>query len=213
MSSLEGAINNRRSVRRFTAEVVDRKDIEKMLAAAIRAPSGGNRQPWRFVVVSNKNVLASLRDVIIKGIEALPGILAGVDANRIMMLQNRYRTYSLFFADAPVAIFAFCDSGGSAIMEAFRLQRWSPADVERESGYVGVQSVAAAIENLLLMAHELGYGACWMNPAFFAREEISRMLEMPSPLRPIAIIPVGKPAELPAPSQRKPLDHVTKFID
>ena len=192
---------------------MDRKDIERILAAAIRAPSGGNRQPWRFVVVSNKAILGSLRDAIIRGTDALPKTLAGVDANRIAMLQNRFMAYSLFFADAPVAIFAFCDSAGSAVKETFSSRRMSSAEVERESGYVEVQSVAAAIENLLLMAHELGYGACWMNPPFFAREEISRVLEMPPPLRLIAIIPLGRPAESPAPSQRKPLDRVTRFID
>jgi len=53
MDALE-AINTRKSIRVFTEKKIPLEVIENILQAGIRAPSGGNRQPWRFVVVTDK---------------------------------------------------------------------------------------------------------------------------------------------------------------
>ena len=49
--SLFDAISSQRAIRHFSAQPVSNEAIETMLNAAIRAPSGSNRQPWRFVVI------------------------------------------------------------------------------------------------------------------------------------------------------------------
>ena len=64
------AIHGRRSVRRFVSESIDRSIHDRMVDAAIWAPSGGNAQTWRFVVVTEPARIARLRTVS-------PGLLGG----------------------------------------------------------------------------------------------------------------------------------------
>ncbi len=73
-----------------------------------------------------------------------------------------------------------------------------------------LQSTAAAIQNILLSAHSLGLGTCWVGA--FDEKEASEILKLPSSLRPVAIIPVGYPAENPKTPFRKKIPEVTEFI-
>jgi len=72
-----------------------------------------------------------------------------------------------------------------------------------------IQDVAAAIQNILLMAHYMGYGTCWVGA--FNEEEISSILSLPEHVRPLAIIPIGKPREKPAPRKRRPLHDIIHY--
>lgn len=65
---------------------------------------------------------------------------------------------------------------------------------------------SAATQNLLLVAHGLGLGACWIGA--FHDEEVSRVLGLPSGVRPVAIVPIGYPDEKPSPPSRLPLKRV-----
>jgi nitroreductase len=68
-----------------------------------------------------------------------------------------------------------------------------------------VLDAAAAVENILLAAHSLGLGACWVGA--FDAEKVSLALKLPKALRPVAIIPVGYPAEYPIPTPRMGLEE------
>lgn len=57
------AMQTRRSVRRYTEQPVDEEKLDAMLRAAMAAPSGGNSQPWRFVVVDDKKLLAEIAEI------------------------------------------------------------------------------------------------------------------------------------------------------
>ncbi len=205
-------ISTRRSVRKFTADPVPRGDLVKMLKCANYAPSGGNRRPWRFVVVTEKPTLEDIKQVILQGIDALPGIQSNLDPKQIHNMQKRYRAFSLFFADAPVTIFVAYDTSCSTLARMFESWGLYPADAERQAGLVEVQGTAAAIENLLLAAQALGYGACWMDPPYFVREEIATRLDILPPLRLLAMIPVGRPADKPHSRQRDDLVKIVRYI-
>lgn len=56
MDALE-AIFNRRSIRKYTDKPVPRETIDQLLAAAMAAPSAGNEQPWRFVIIDDRSIL------------------------------------------------------------------------------------------------------------------------------------------------------------
>lgn len=56
------AVMGRRSIRQYTDEPVDTGDVETLLRAAMAAPSAGNQQPWRFVVVSDPALLGELAE-------------------------------------------------------------------------------------------------------------------------------------------------------
>ncbi len=69
-----------------------------------------------------------------------------------------------------------------------------------------IQDTAAAIMNMMLAAYALGYGTCWVGA--FDEEKVSRIIEAPDRVRPVAIIPLGVPAESPRMPSRLPLSEV-----
>jgi nitroreductase len=91
------------------------------------------------------------------------------------------------------------------------------ADEERSARGYGVrgrtlyciQDTAAAIQNIHLAAYALGLGTCWVGA--FREDEARRILGIPEGIRPVAIIPVGFPAESPAPRSRRPLKQIIHY--
>lgn len=73
-----------------------------------------------------------------------------------------------------------------------------------------IQDVSASIQNLLLIAHALGLGTVWVGA--FNEERVSEILKLPHYLRPVAIVPVGYPAEKPSPPPRVSAEEAVEFI-
>ena len=69
-----------------------------------------------------------------------------------------------------------------------------------------LQDTAAATQNMLLTAHALGLATCWVGA--FQEEEARKVLNIPNGVRPVAIIPVGHPAEKPEAPDRRPLSEI-----
>jgi nitroreductase len=69
-----------------------------------------------------------------------------------------------------------------------------------------IQDTAAVVENILLALVAMGYGACWIGA--FNEEAVRAALKVPSDARPVAMIPIGVPANEPSPMTRKPLSSV-----
>jgi len=101
-----------------------------------------------------------------------------------------------FIAEAPVVIVVCSD-----------LQKISLRYGERGERVYSIQDTAAAIQNLLLAAHAVGLGSCWVGA--FDEEEVKLILELPDNLRPLAILPVGYPAEKPEAPKRIPFENLT----
>lgn len=93
-----------------------------------------------------------------------------------------------FIAEAPLAIVCCAD---------YTIDRFYG---KRGSELYVLQDVAASIENLMLIAHSLGFGSVWVGA--FNEGEVSKILNLPDNLRPVAIIPVGYPDEKPSPPPR-----------
>jgi len=72
-----------------------------------------------------------------------------------------------------------------------------------------IQDTAAAIQNMLLTACSLGLGACWIGA--FQEEEAREILKIPHGIRPVAIIPVGHPAEAPEPRSIRPINQIVHY--
>ncbi|MBO3763215.1 MAG: nitroreductase family protein [Thermoproteota archaeon] len=91
------------------------------------------------------------------------------------------------------------------------------ANVTRTSSVYGergrrlycIQDCAAATQNLLLAAHSLSYGACWVGA--FDDQEVIKLLKLPSNVIPLAIVPIGKPKERPVAPRRLPLSKVVHY--
>jgi len=78
---------------------------------------------------------------------------------------------------------------------------------KRGSELYVIQDTAAAAQNIHLMAYALGYATCWVGA--FDDEKVAKVIQPPEEIRPLAIIPVGEPAEKPKAPSRRELDEIT----
>jgi len=77
---------------------------------------------------------------------------------------------------------------------------------ERGKTLFCIQDTAAAIENIMLTAASLGLGSCWIGA--FKEAEIRKVIEAPSHLKPVALLPIGFPNESPKPRDRRPINEI-----
>ena len=81
-------------------------------------------------------------------------------------------------------------------------------DILRLRPLPGLQSVAAAIQNMLLAIHALGYGSCWMTGPLVAQEAFEKLFGFGKEKFIAALLPVGIPDEAPAMRNRKTLEEI-----
>lgn len=82
---------------------------------------------------------------------------------------------------------------------------------ERGRSLYCLQDTAAATQNLLLAAAARGLGTCWVGA--FDESQVVRLLALPSGWKPVALIPVGYPAEPPPRRRRRPLAEVVRWLE
>ena len=105
-----------------------------------------------------------------------------------------------FLAQAPVVLVVCAD-----------LERARAAYGKRGETLYCIQDTAAATQNILLAAHSLGLGACWVGA--FLEELVSALLDLPSFHRPVALVAMGRASQPPGRPGRRPLDEVFSEID
>lgn len=204
-------LRGRRSTRRFAARAVTRVDLEPLFEAARTAPSATNRQPWRYNVVLDgklrERIIAAVRDRVallraeLAGSEYLAELAAYGDffyeplEAAPALIVPQYRT----FPDTIAALLVRAGKDPAPFSLADRM----PSEL---------CGAAAAAMNLLVMAHASGLGACWMAGPMLARDEIARLLAIPSPWVPLGAIAVGWPIE-PSPSEppRKSTERIVEW--
>ena len=177
-------VRGRRSIRRYRPDPVPPALLEAMLEAATWAPSAHNRQPWRFCVVTTAAVKLALSSRL--GMQWRTDLAAdGVDP---ALIEQRVATSHVRLTTAPALIVA------ALSMDA--MDCYPDAERAHAELLMAVQSVALACQNLLLAAHDLGLGACWLCAPLFAPEIVRDVLALPGPWQPQALITVGYPAEV-----------------
>lgn len=183
----------RRSIRKFKEKPVPDETIKTILTAAIQAPSGKNRQPWRFVVVKGekcKEMVQIMRQGIEKMKERGEDTGSGEWSARVM-------------EKAPVTIFVFNPLG---------MAPWLAHSIEQMFWeVVDVQSVGAAIQNMALAAQSMGIGSLWICDVFEAYEELTDWLGEKGQM--VAAMSFGYADENPEPRPRKPLSEVVRWLD
>jgi nitroreductase len=207
---LHARLSARRSVRRFRATPVPRELLQRVLEAAILAPSASNQQPWRFFVVTSaarRAALASaVRKVVNQIVEHVPPESQATFA--------AYGDYFTRFEDAPVVIAPLCR--GLPLL-GHLIDPFTPPElrarivhVEAHSGVVGT---SLALQNLLLAASSLGLGASLMSGPLLAEPELRELLQVPRAWSLVGLVPLGFPDEEPRATERKALAHVVRFLD
>jgi len=204
------AIKKRRSIRKFKSDKIPKEDIYDIIYAATLAPSAHNKQMWRFIAISNKDILREMKRAIMNEIEEVsnwPELKeAGVKVKGM-------RAYSTFFVKAPLVFAVLVKPYHSMIDEVLKLEGLKKGKAELLRSQVEIQSVAAAVENLLLAATEKGYGTCWMCGPLIAAPALKEILKIEEPWRLMALVPMGIPDQEPKPKIVKKIDEVLEFID
>ncbi len=191
MNTLD-AIAARRSIRKFKDTPLPEELLQKILLAGTQAPSGKNRQPWRFMIVKAEKRAEMLR--IFR--EAIHQAKArGDDIGSSPWSAN-------VMEQAPVSVFVINPEGLPPWLEHSTDQNiWDVVDI---------QSVGAAIQNMLLAAQDLGIGSLWICDVFYAYEELMNWLGEKGEL--IAAVSLGYADESPAARPRKPLNEIVRVV-
>ncbi|WIG58169.1 MAG: PPOX class F420-dependent oxidoreductase [Ktedonobacterales bacterium] len=192
---------SRRSVRAFQDRPVPREALEAMLEAARWAPSPHGRQPWRFVVLTRaepKQRLAEAMGDEWRRVLAMDGQASDVIQKRLDISRERIRT-------APALILACLYLEG--------LDHYPDADRQRAEETMAVQSLGAAIQNMLLAAYAIGLDTGWMCAPLFCGDTVRAALDLDPMLIPHALIPVGYAARDPKRRPHRPLDELVVRFD
>ncbi|NHJ33615.1 MAG: nitroreductase [Asgard group archaeon] len=174
-------IANRRSIRRFKKKSIKKEYIEAILDAGNKAPSAKNLQHWRFHVYQGE-----AKDKLVKfileefdKISSDPGV-------------HPYARYSFEIMDqAPIAILVYT------------------AQVMDHPARPDIQSVSAAIQNILLKAQELGIGSLWICDVLYIDKKIMKFVDTEMPL--LAAVSLGYPDESPSSRAKLTVNDVTKW--
>ncbi|HEX5503309.1 MAG TPA: TIGR03668 family PPOX class F420-dependent oxidoreductase [Thermomicrobiales bacterium] len=189
-------VRARRSVRHFRPDPVPRAVVERLIAAAGWAPSPHGRQPWRFAVVTRPETKVALADAMGADWErnlALDGQDAATIAARLAGSRRRV-------LGAP-ALIVPC-------LYTADLDRYPDPARQAAEETMAVQSLGAAVQNLLLAAHDLGLDAGWNCAPLFCPELVRATLGLAPGLVPHALIAVGYAAQDPRRRGRLPLDEL-----
>jgi len=192
-------IKKRRSIRKYSSRKVAFALVREVLEAARWAPSAHNAQPWRFVVLTDDGLKKGLAEGMASAWVA-DMIKDGTSAK---VRKNRAIASIEHFTHAPVLIVACLTMNNMAKYVDDRRQR-----CERD---LAIQSVSAALQNILLVAHAKGLGARWFCAPAFCKETVRKILKAPVDIEPQALIALGYPAEKPKGPFRKPLEMYVYF--
>ena len=195
------AMKGRQSIRKFRKDPVPREQILRMVEAATWAPSAGNTQNVRFLVVEDQALLSRMKGIVDE-------ILTRVTGKEIPPGKINYHN---LFAAAPAAVCVVGKPYESATDRQIREKDPERHRVRRYQVNAGLQSVASAITQFLLAAYSLGYGTCWMTGPLVAKPELESALSIRPPEELLAVVALGKPDSSPPKPPRKPPEEVTEF--
>lgn len=185
------AIIERRSIRKFQDKEIPKELLENILEVTIKAPSGKNIQPWRFVVLEGEKK-KELTNLLSKTLIYLKenGINTGTARNTFKIMEQ-----------APTLVFVFNSNiTDKNTNDNFANYRWK----------VDVQSIGGAIQTMLLAAQDMGLGTLWICDIFYCDSQICNFLNRNDEL--LAAVALGYPNEKPLARSRKNLNEVADWI-
>lgn len=178
------AIRNRRSIRRYRTDPVDDKTVQAVLEAAHWAPSWGNTQCWRFVVVRDPRMRAQIADTLLREI---------VDNESVKNAATEA------INQAPVLVVICAEIGQAGCRPA-------GVQVTDKGDYWYMFDIALAMENLTLAAHALGLGTVIIGG--FDAPKVAKILGVPAGFCVVTMTPLGVPDHKGQVSPRKQLSDV-----
>lgn len=182
------SIEERRSIRKFKNKIVPKETIERLLELATKAPSGKNRQPWRFVVIQNnkKNELVNI----------------------MKNISNQHKEQNKSIGSFELSINSINEA--SAVILVFNTFSNFEEDYNHYRLLTDTQSIGAAIQTIILAAQDFELGTLWICDIFHCDIEICSWLDRKDEL--VAAVAIGYPNQFPYPRPRKSVEAVTEWI-
>lgn len=195
-------LRTRRSIRRFKPEPVPDSVLKDILHTATFAPSAHNRQPWRFIVVtdaaqSDKEKLANAMAVEFQRDLEKDNLPSDEITKRVNKSRER-------ITGAPAVVILCVDMS--------EMDEYPDTRRKKAEYIIATQSTANAGMQLLLAAHAEGLGGVWVCSPMFAQEIVQEALNISKMWEPQAMFLLGYPVEVPAFRGRKALEEVVKFF-
>ncbi len=212
MNSFYDLASTRRSIRKFEDRDIPTEEVERLIKAAVTAPSGCNSQCWRFVAVKDKAVIEKIAKAVINRMDEALSIKEDEISEQYRVSKAKMIT---FFVNAPVVVAVFMthlEFYDPTVISALEEKGYDHEGIMKLFAYPDILSIGAAVQNLLLAAHESGYGACWMNEPAIAGEDINEILNIPPEQKFLSLIPIGFPAYVPRGKDLKSMDEVFSIV-
>jgi nitroreductase len=188
------AMYSQRAIREFKPDPVPDELVRRLIEAATKAPSGSNRQDWRFLVIRDSETKRKIGEYYNQARSSRYG--AGAPPSNV---PARRRAASDYMAehlhDVPVLILACIQHNGG------------PTNMSRGG------SIYPAVQNILLAARGLGLGSVITSLHKRYENEIKELLGIPEDVETAALLPIGFPAEGAryGPTRRAPVEEVTFY--
>lgn len=200
MSHVIEVIRQRRSIRKYLHQQIPHEVLREIIDAARWAPSAHNAQPSRFIVLTDPSVKRSLAVAMAQAWM--------VDLQK----DGASQTARAASANASVERFVNVPVLVVACLTMNDMVQFPDEERQLYEHDLAVQSLSAAIQNLLLTAHANQLGSCWYCAPIFCKSAIRQALRLPEDVEPQALITLGYPAEKPAAPHRRPLQSIV-FLD
>ena len=190
------AMFSQRQITRFKPDPVPREAIEKIIEAAIKAPSGGNTQPWHFVAITDPGLISRIGEIYkelwlgARRSQAEPGETTVYWAARY--LANH-------MPEVPAMILICADHSAN----------YTPGQPIERGRHAS--SIWLAVQNLFLAARALGLGTRLTTTHIRREQEIKDMLVIPDYVETVALTPIGYPRGRFGPTDRKPAAEVSSY--
>ena len=181
--TFDDIIKNRRSIRHYKSDPLTKEQIQIILKAGNEAPSAKNGQQWRFHVYTGKSK-EKFTKFCLEEFNKL-----GDEANAHQWAKYSFKTQD----EAPVVIVVFCSK-----------------DMTHPSR-PDVQSVSAAIQNMLLKAEEMGIGSLWICDILYIEEAVMKYID--TDLQLLATVAFGYASKTPQGPKKKPVEEFTTWYD
>ena len=189
-------MENCRAMRRLKPDPVPDELVAKILRAGISAPSGGNTQKWRFLVIKDRKVKEAAAVWYKKAYDEIIGPRystvappPGVSPEKFKRQHEAVSYLTDHFAEAPVWIVACLEDGANP-------------------GPSAGGSIYPAVQNMVLACRAVGLGTTLTNRHMFYQKEVDKALGLPDGVHSYAILPIGYPMGKFGPVKRAPLNAV-----
>ncbi len=196
-------LKSRRSIRAYKSDPVPEEFVQKIIEAARWAPSGGNSQPWDFIVIKKKEIKDRIADLFVESIKPLrQAELTREKELRVPGVEREIAEPG--FKRAPVFIL-LC--GDPRLNEAFPLIVY-----QKHGAEVLISNLASAFLCMHLAAKSLGLGSQWISATGGLMEDrLKNLLDLPKEFKIYDMMAVGYPAYQVGPRSPRQIDEMTHY--